>query len=193
MNFLGKFVWANGPESSSKVSPYTGIGPWMALPRSYTQWPSLKTLTSLNKEVRPSFLSDNAFGVFPFFLPLATPASGGPEGYFSLAIIALGAFGFIVPKYDYRLGNMEINQKGKRAINLSNWGKFCQIWPQAIYLWSAASKIIHVRPVGSPRNTSNNGEIPNINNLAWPPRPSPYPPRRFFCPKLICGTFLALN
>ena len=30
--FLGKLVWTNGPESSSKVSPYTGIGPWMALP-----------------------------------------------------------------------------------------------------------------------------------------------------------------
>ena len=30
--FLGKFVWTNGPESFSKVSPYTGIGPWMALP-----------------------------------------------------------------------------------------------------------------------------------------------------------------
>ena len=30
--FLGKFVWTNGPESSSKVSPYIGIGPWMALP-----------------------------------------------------------------------------------------------------------------------------------------------------------------
>ena len=28
----GKFVWTNDPESSSKVSPYTGIGPWMALP-----------------------------------------------------------------------------------------------------------------------------------------------------------------
>ena len=27
-----KFVWTNGPESFSKVSPYTGIGPWMALP-----------------------------------------------------------------------------------------------------------------------------------------------------------------
>ena len=27
--FLGKFIWTNGPESSSKVSPYTGIGPWM--------------------------------------------------------------------------------------------------------------------------------------------------------------------
>ena len=28
--FLGKFVWTN-PERFSKVSPYTGIGPWMAL------------------------------------------------------------------------------------------------------------------------------------------------------------------
>ena len=35
--FLGKFVWTNGPESSSKVSPYTGIGPWMALPSNATQ------------------------------------------------------------------------------------------------------------------------------------------------------------
>ena len=31
--FLGKLVWTNGPESSSRVSPYTGVGPWMALPR----------------------------------------------------------------------------------------------------------------------------------------------------------------
>ena len=30
--FLAKFAWTNGPESSSKVSPYTGIGPWMAIP-----------------------------------------------------------------------------------------------------------------------------------------------------------------
>ena len=33
--FLQKFVWTNGPEGSSKVSPYTGIGPWMALPRKF--------------------------------------------------------------------------------------------------------------------------------------------------------------
>ena len=32
---------------------------------------------------------------------------GGPEGYFSLAIIAFGASGFVVPKYYYRLGKME--------------------------------------------------------------------------------------
>ena len=30
---------------------------------------------------------------------------------------------------------------------------------------SAASKIIYVRPAGSPENTSNIGENPNINNL----------------------------
>ena len=34
--FLGKFVWTHAPENSSKVSPYTGIGPWMALPRTGT-------------------------------------------------------------------------------------------------------------------------------------------------------------
>ena len=48
-----------------------------------------------------------AFGVSPLFRPLAITAFGGPEGYFSLAIIAFGAFGFIVPKYYYRLGEME--------------------------------------------------------------------------------------
>ena len=39
--FSGKFVWTNGPESSSKVSPVTGIGPWMALPSKEevkTEW-----------------------------------------------------------------------------------------------------------------------------------------------------------
>ena len=38
-----------------------------------------------------------AFGVFPLILPLAITAFGGPEGYYNLAIIAFGAFGFIVP------------------------------------------------------------------------------------------------
>ena len=32
---LGKFAWTNGRESSSKVSPYTGICPWMAFPRYF--------------------------------------------------------------------------------------------------------------------------------------------------------------
>ena len=35
---VGKFIWTNGPESSSKVSPYTGIGPWMALPSLLRPW-----------------------------------------------------------------------------------------------------------------------------------------------------------
>ena len=48
-----------------------------------------------------------AFGVFPLFLLLAITAFGGPEGYFSLAIIAFGAFQFLVPKYDCRLEKME--------------------------------------------------------------------------------------
>ena len=67
----------------------------------------LKTLTSLNKEVRPFFLSDNSIWSFPLFLPLAITAFGGPEGDFSLAIRAFRAFGFIVPKYYYRLGKMD--------------------------------------------------------------------------------------
>ena len=40
-----------------------------------------------------------AFGVFPLLLPLAIAAFRGPEGAFSLAIIAFGEFQFIVPKY----------------------------------------------------------------------------------------------
>ena len=87
-------------------------------------------------------------------------------------------------------------QKGKSAINLSNLGKFCQIWPRAIYLCLgrlAVPKIIYVRPVGGPENTSNIRENPNINNLTGPPRPSPKPPRRFFCPKIIYGTFSGLT
>ena len=48
---------------------------------------------------------------------------------------------------------------------------------------SAASKITYVRPVGGPENTSNSGENPNINSLAWPPRPSPEPLHRFFLSK----------
>ena len=51
-----------------------------------------------------------AFGVIPLFLPSAITAFGGTEGSFSLAIIAFGAFGFIVPKYDYRLGKMEMKE-----------------------------------------------------------------------------------
>ena len=57
-----------------------------------------------------------AFGVFPLLLPLANTAFGGHEAYFSLAIIAFGAFGFIVPKYYDRLGKREA--KESRLLNL---------------------------------------------------------------------------
>ena len=58
----------------------------------------------INKEVRPFFLR---FAVSPLVFSLAITAFGRPEGYFSLAIRAFGAFGFIVPEYYYRLGNMD--------------------------------------------------------------------------------------
>ena len=56
----------------------------------------MKTL--INKGSRPFFLSDNRIWI-PLFLPSAITAFGGPEGHFSLASIAFGAFEFIVPKY----------------------------------------------------------------------------------------------
>ena len=72
---------------------------------------SLKTLTSLNKEVRAHFsYATIAFGVSSLFLSLAITALGGSESYLILAIIAFGAFEFIVPKYYYRLGKMESKQ-----------------------------------------------------------------------------------
>ena len=77
-----------------------------------------KTLTSLNKESRPIFLGDNSiwsFASLSLSLPLALAAFGGPEGNFSLAIRAFGAFEFIVPKYYYRLGKTE-NKESSRLI-----------------------------------------------------------------------------
>ena len=71
---------------------------------------SLRTLASLNKESRPCFLGGNSISSFPSLsLLLVITAFGGPEGYFSLAILAFGAFEFIVPKYYCRLG-MEIKE-----------------------------------------------------------------------------------
>ena len=48
-----------------------------------------------------------AFGAFPLLLLSAITAFGGPGAYFSLAIIAFGAFGSIVPEYYCRLGKMD--------------------------------------------------------------------------------------
>ena len=56
----------------------------------------------------PLRAQSQAFGVFPLFLPLAIAASGGSEGYFSLAIIAFGAS-----------ENIEIEEP--RFLNLSLW------------------------------------------------------------------------
>ena len=58
MNFLGKFVWTNGPESSSKVSPSTGIGPWMAPPSRLGGWgrrtdPEIGAVTPKNHSFEP--------------------------------------------------------------------------------------------------------------------------------------------
>ena len=90
----------SGQKFSQPLSKNKGIGIWVCIS-------TLKTLTSLNKEVRPFFLAIIAFGVFPLFLPLAITAFGGPESYSNLAIIAFGEFELIVPKYYYRLGKME--------------------------------------------------------------------------------------
>ena len=79
-----------------------------------------------------------------------TPGTSRP----SLGAQVLAVFSFI--------------KEGKSAINLSNLGKFCQIWPQVIYLCQAGRRspqIIYVRTAGGPENTSNIGENPNINNL----------------------------
>ena len=64
----------------------------------------------------------------------------------------------------------------RNAINLSNLGKFGQISPPGnLFMLGrlAVPKIIYVRPVGSPENTSNIGENPNINNLMCLGGPSP--------------------
>ena len=52
---------------------------------------TLKTLTSLNKEVRPFFLGDNSIWSFP-------------------SVSSLGDYSIIVPKYYYRLGKMEFKE-----------------------------------------------------------------------------------
>ena len=87
--------------------------PWITvlfvwqLPITHSLAPPWNTLTSLNEEVRPFSQAIIAFGDFPLFLPLAITAFGGSGGFFSLAILAFRAFRFIVPKYYYRLGEMD--------------------------------------------------------------------------------------
>ena len=71
---------------------------------------SLENPTSLNKAVSLFFRCDNSIWSLPSFLPLAITAFRGPEGSFSLAIIAFGAFQFIVSKDEYCLGKMEFKE-----------------------------------------------------------------------------------
>ena len=61
------------------------------------------------------------FGVFG---PLAITTFGGAEGYFfGLAILAFGAFEFIVPKYYYdRLSLRQDGEEGSRLLNLRRLG-----------------------------------------------------------------------
>ena len=80
----------------------------------------LKTLTALNKEVRPFFLSDNSIWSYPSISSLAITAFGGPEGYFNLAIMAFVVF----PKYYHRLGNMDkrsLDSLVERGFGLQGW------------------------------------------------------------------------
>ena len=82
---------AQGPAGEMKISTSTVAALFSKM--------ALKPLASLNKESRPLSLAIVAHGVSLLFLPLAITAF-----YFSLAIIAFGAFGLIV---HCRLGKMD--------------------------------------------------------------------------------------
>ena len=86
---------------------------------SHQAWLTLKSLTSLNEESRPFFLGDTSIWSFRS-VSLVITAFGGPESYFSLAIIAFGAFEFVVSKYDGRLGKMEFKESS--LLNLRRLG-----------------------------------------------------------------------
>ena len=69
---------------------------------------TLKTLTSLNKEVRPFFLGDSSIWSFASVSSLSDYSiSEVLKANSSLAIKAFGAFQFIDTKYYYRSGKME--------------------------------------------------------------------------------------
>ena len=55
------------------------------------------------------------------------------------------------------------NKEGKRATNLNDLGKFL---PEQLFIigWSAVANVIYDMPVGSPENTCNSGEDPNIHH-----------------------------
>ena len=71
---------------------------------------TLKTLTSLSKDVRPFLLSDNSIWSYPSVSSLSDYSISRSWRLFCLAIIAFGAFQFMVPKCYYRLGKMELKE-----------------------------------------------------------------------------------
>ena len=96
MSFRWKCGGRDGTLSTRKTFTFTKHLVGELIFRNLT---SLKTPTSLNKEVRPFFsYATIAFGVSPLFLFLAITAFGGFEGNVILESIACGACEFIVPK-----------------------------------------------------------------------------------------------
>ena len=87
--------------SATPASPSGQVGS-AALALAERQWSclALKTLTSLNKEVRPFFLSENSILSFPSVSSLCDYSIWEVlKAIFCPAIIAFAAFQFIVPKY----------------------------------------------------------------------------------------------
>ena len=79
----------------------------------------------------------------------------------------------------YKIGEMTtaLSQKGKSATNLSDLVKLVPNFDPGLFIYvrpvgRLENYIWYARPVGSPENTSNIGENPNIA-FALPPRPSP--------------------
>ena len=117
-----KRSWLFSPERASsnllqsaprKLYIFSRKGAFFCNNRLVSGGETLKTLTSLTKEVRPFFQSDNSIWSFHSFSSLSDYSIyGGPASYFCLAIIALGAFEFIVPKCYSRLGKMDKRSLG---------------------------------------------------------------------------------
>ena len=95
---------AGGPPVYEKA---LGPCPVLVSPVWVCRPPTLRTLTSLNKEVRPFFLSDTSIWSLPSVSSLSDYSIQRSWRLFYLAIIAIIVFGVIVPKYYYRLGKID--------------------------------------------------------------------------------------
>ena len=73
----------------------------------------LRSRTSLNKEVRLFFLSNNRIWNLPSVSSLSNYRLQHPEGYFTLVIR------FMVSKYDYRVGNGQSRHLNLRRLRSS--------------------------------------------------------------------------